>query len=81
MNPGGPVEETSKTAQVLIDSLKSSPVILALVLFNIIYIAMSGYVWVKIQEHRNSSEERWERLVENAMRWCPSTTIEKDKTN
>lgn len=40
MNPGNPVEEGGETARTLISSMKDSPMTLALVVFNLIFIVV-----------------------------------------
>jgi hypothetical protein len=44
MNPGGPIEEAGETARGAIEALKSTPVILALVLLQIIRTSVIGLV-------------------------------------
>ena len=52
MTPG-PVEESGKTVRKLIDNMHDSPLTLALVLFNIIFLAI---VYYSVQQNR----DRWE---------------------
>ena len=69
MSPGA-IEEAGETARSAIDSLKSTPVVLALVIFNVLY--MGGSVWsqVKQGETYDRAAERWKGLTETAMRYC-----------
>lgn len=60
----GPTEEAALTARGLIDALKSTPMILALVIFNVLY--MLGTFWAV---HEGGA--RWERLLELAFKSCP----------
>ena len=62
MNPGT-VDEAGKTARSLIDALKSTPGVLAIVLFNLAFIGL--IVWV---QHQNG--ERWERLMTETLKGC-----------
>jgi len=62
MNPGA-AEEIGKTAQSTIDALKSTPMILGVLLFNLAFIVFIGYF-----EYTNG--ERWERTVERTIRYC-----------
>lgn len=67
MNPGI-TEEASKTAQSTIDALKSTPMVLAIVIFNVLY--MGGTFWA-IHE----AGARWERLIEVAFKYCPAVQV------
>jgi hypothetical protein len=55
----GPVEEGGRTVRKLIDNLHDSPLTLALVLFNIIFLAI---VYYSVQQQR----DRWE-LFQNKL--------------
>ena len=56
MNPGpGPVEEAGKVAVSVIDSLKSQPIVLALVVFNVLFIG--AVVWWGSQQRRFVHDE------------------------
>jgi len=48
MNPG-PTEEIGNTARVLLDALRGSPGVLAMVVFNVIFIA---FIWHGTNEER-----------------------------
>jgi hypothetical protein len=62
MSPGI-AEETGSTARTLITSLSSAPMVLAVLVFNILYMAGTFYVM-----HTGAS--RWEGLVEIAFKAC-----------
>jgi hypothetical protein len=62
MNPGI-TEEAGKVAQSGIEALKSTPVILGVLIFNIALMLFVGYL-----EHTNG--ERWERTVERTIKYC-----------
>jgi len=62
MNPGVS-EEAGKVAVTTVDALKSTPVILGVLIFNIALMLFVGYL-----EHTNG--ERWERTVERAINCC-----------
>lgn len=62
MNPGVS-EEVGKVATSTVDALKSTPIVLALVIFNVIFMLLSGYVALKISDRWNSEIDRWEKLV------------------
>jgi hypothetical protein len=70
MNPGI-VEETSKAAQSTIDALKSTPIVLALVIFNILFMFAMMYGAIRISERWDREIERWAELV----RACQNITI------
>ena len=72
MNPG-PVEEVGSTARSLVSSLASTPVILALVVFNLFYIGMTTWLQIKQGERFTESQATWERIVEKAMAFCPDS--------
>jgi len=72
MNPGI-TEEGGSTARTLIQSLATTPVILALVVFNLFYIATTTWLQVKQSEPFTDSQATWERIVEKAMAACQSS--------
>jgi hypothetical protein len=74
MNPGSVTEEAGSTARSLIGSLATTPVILALVVFNLFYIAMTTYLQIKQAERFTDNQAMWERMVEKAMAYCPDVT-------
>jgi hypothetical protein len=69
MNPGI-VEEGGSTARTLIQSLTTTPMILALVVFNLFYIAMTTYFQMKQGERFTENQAIWEKLTEKAMNAC-----------
>jgi hypothetical protein len=69
VNPGI-TEEAGGTARTLISSLASTPVILALVVFNLFYIGMTTWLQIKQGERFTDSQATWERIVEKAMSTC-----------
>lgn len=70
MSPGS-VEEAGSTARTLISSLASTPVILALVVFNVFYIAASVWLQIKQSDRFTENQAIWERMTEKAMAFCP----------
>jgi len=60
MNPG-PIAEAGQTARSVINNLKESPGTLALVLFNITFLA---FVWWSTSEERTWREHVVEMMVE-----------------
>jgi hypothetical protein len=69
MSPGI-TEEAGGTARTLIQSLASTPLVLALVVFNIIYIAMTTYLQIKQGERFTENQATWERMSERALTAC-----------
>jgi len=69
MNPGVS-EDVSKVAVGTVDALKSTPVILGVLLFNLGLMLFVGYL-----EHTNG--DRWERTVERAINYCTPVTRSK----
>ena len=67
----GPVEEVGITARHVATSLASTPVILALVVFNLFYIALTTYLQIKQGERFTENQQIWERMTEKAMAFCP----------
>ena len=65
MNPGA-VDEVGKTSRSIVDALKSTPGVLALLLFNLIFIGLIAWV-----QHQNG--QRWERLMIQTLESCGVT--------
>jgi hypothetical protein len=70
MNPGGPVEETGATARSLIGSLATTPMILALVVFNLFYIGMTTWLQIKQGERFTDNQKIWEQMFEKTLAMC-----------
>ena len=62
INPGV-TDDAGKTGRAVIDALKSTPMVLALVLFNLAFIG--SIVWI---QHQNG--QRWERLMTETLKNC-----------
>ena len=62
MTPGV-ADEAGKTARTVVDALKSTPGVLALVLFNLAFIALIAWI-----QHQNG--QRWERLMTETLKNC-----------
>jgi len=62
MNPGI-AEETGETARTVVTALKSTPAILALVLFNLCFMGVVVYI-----QHTNG--ERWHELLDTTLKLC-----------
>jgi hypothetical protein len=66
----GPAEEAGGTARALISSLATTPMILALVVFNLFYIGFSTYLQIKQGERFTDNQAIWERMTEKALALC-----------
>jgi len=75
MNPGA-IEETGKTVRSLIGSMSTAPMVLAVLIFNLVYIVLTGYIFIQRSGFVDRSEQRWEKLVEMALRACPLPPVE-----
>jgi hypothetical protein len=73
MSPGV-TEEAGSTARSLINSLATTPMILALVLFNLFYIGVTTWLQIKQGERFTENQQIWERLTDKALAMCTSTT-------
>lgn len=71
----GVTEEAGSTVRSLITSLSSTPAILAILCFNILYIALTTYLQIKQGERFTENQALWERVVDKAMTYCPSTSV------
>lgn len=81
MNPGV-TEEASKAVQSVTEALKSTPVVLALVIFNVIFMALTAWTNLKQSETYDHGAQRWKDLVEIAMKQCVpvSMKLQSDDT-
>jgi hypothetical protein len=77
MNPG-PVEEVGSTARTLIGSLTTTPMVLALVVFNLFYIGFSTWLQHEQGQRFTENQATWERVVDKAMAYCPAQPPKKD---
>jgi hypothetical protein len=74
MNPGAS-EQVGKVAGATVEALKSTPVVLALVVFNVLFMFLMAYAAVKINARWDNEIERWEGLAKS----CLNVTV-KEKT-
>jgi len=73
MSPGI-TEEAGSTTRQLISSLSTTPMILALVVFNLFYIGVTTYLQIKQGERFTESQQTWERMVDKALSSCSGGT-------
>jgi hypothetical protein len=69
MNPGV-TEEAGKTAQTVVEALKTTPALLALVIFNLIFLFMMGYLSVKSGDRLEREIARWQEMATSAVKVC-----------
>lgn len=65
------IHEAGETARSLVSSLATTPMILALVMFNLFYIGMTTWLQLKQGERFTENQATWERLVEKIISRCP----------
>ena len=63
-------EEIGSTARSLISGLATTPMILALVVFNLFYISMTTWFQMKQGERFTENQAIWEKITEKAMSAC-----------
>jgi predicted PurR-regulated permease PerM len=56
-------EQAGKAAQSTIDALKSTPVVLALVVFNVLFMFLMTYAGLRSSERWDKEVQRWADLV------------------
>ena len=56
-------EQAGKAAQSTIDALKSTPVVLALVVFNVLFMGLMTFAALKSAEKWDKEVQRWADLV------------------
>jgi len=63
MSPNGIGHEAGETARTVVSALKTTPAILALVLFNLTFMGIVTYI-----QHTNG--QRWQALFELTLKQC-----------
>lgn len=63
----GITEQAGKTAQATISALSSTPLVLSLVIFNILFMGLIAW-------STHESGARWERMMQKALETCASKT-------
>lgn len=64
MNPGI-TEEAGSAARSAIDALKSTPVVLALVIFNVLYLSLGAWQQIRDADNRTELLKTWAREHQN----------------
>ena len=60
-------EEVGLTARTFVEALKSAPAVLSLVVFNLIFLAMVGWLAYHSAELANLETQRWAELVRSCL--------------
>jgi len=55
--------EAGETARTVVEAMKSTPAILALVIFNLLFMGMVAYI-------QHSNGERWQELLKTTLQQC-----------
>jgi hypothetical protein len=66
----GITEEAGSTARTLISSLTSVPAVLAILVFNILYIGLTTYLQIKQSDRFTENQHIWQQMTEKAMSVC-----------
>jgi predicted PurR-regulated permease PerM len=61
----GVTEQAAKVASSITESLKSTPVVLALVVFNVLFMFLMTYAALKSSDRWDHEIERWAELVKS----------------
>ena len=64
-------EQVGKAATATVDALRSTPAVLALVIFNVIFMALMTWGAIEINKRWDNEVERWASLV----RSCQGFTV------
>lgn len=77
MNPGLP-EEAGLTARSVTDALKSTPVVLALVIFNVLFMFLITYASIRQDQSNDSELARMHELIATTLRTCVPSSKQSD---
>ena len=61
-------EEVGKVTTTTVDALKSVPVVLALVIFNVLFMFLITYAAVKGNEYSDKEMARWAELAKSCIK-------------
>lgn len=64
----GPIEETGKVATSVIESLKSQPLAIALIVINVMFLGGGGYILTDLAKRQGVASERRDVLIAEMMR-------------
>jgi hypothetical protein len=63
----GATEEIGKAASATVSALATTPVVLSLVVFNVLFMLMVGYLHLKASAHWDHEIERWSELAKSCL--------------
>jgi len=63
MNPPGIGHEAGETARTVVEAMKSTPAVLALVIFNLLFMGAVVYI-------QHSNGERWQSVFDAVIKQC-----------
>lgn len=69
MNPG-PVEEVGHVATSVVDSLKSQPISLALIVLNVIFLITGYFILAKVSDRSSADAQRADDLIAKLVLQC-----------
>lgn len=70
MNPGGVVEEAGTTARTVVEAMKSTPAMLCLIIFNLIFLGAVVYLVVNQGNRLEREISRWHEIADSAIKAC-----------
>lgn len=71
MSPG-PVEEASKVASGVVDSLKAQPISLALIVLNVIFLCVGYFILAKVSDRAAADMLRADELIAKLAQCAPT---------
>ena len=74
MNPPGAIEEGAKVATTAIEALKSEPISLALIVMNIIFVAVLGLGMYWLNIRTTARYEAQDTLIHKILEQCGPVT-------
>lgn len=66
----GIVEGATDTAKTVVEALRSTPAILALVIFNVMFMGLTTWTMIKIFNHFDTDSVSWERAMQSTLKLC-----------
>lgn len=66
----GITEETGQTARSVVTSLGANPLILAVLIFNVLYVGVTTFLFLERNKSVTESEVRWNAMVQSILQLC-----------
>jgi hypothetical protein len=76
-----PVEEAGKVATSVVESLKSQPLAIALIVINILFLLGVGYLLRDLSERQATSTERKDALIADMMKKAYECAMPSRRSN